>query len=910
MNKRKNPETIAVEWLEMYKKCHSTAMVRLLQLLVEASGSKYLIPHDTRAPFKYMDILLAATHDFYCVSKLYPLILKDASCTAAKLCSFVQCLVKVIDAKAQEEMSLDIFQEFSSFILVFSDSKVRAFRHTSTLMGLQLMTSLLTLEAEKLNQLADIWQKMKHKLFAMRRVDFVEAIRCMCCTEFGLWLANYPAVAFKLAASHMYCLFEALHDTSPKVRECCLLGISRLYTTDPRVHFACLQLADKYKQSVLLIAAADKEWQLCELAIRLLLTCLRDSPDLLCDEEFATIEGMMFDQNRGVAQAAAEVFVQHHLNDEEDEATRIRRVVKFFRECPEHEHAAYLVDALIERSNVVIAWAPMVEMLLNEEQPQQQQREEEQQIEESIIIEILTRAVRQSITGEIPPGRYTKDLVRGEPMAGVKQTATQILAPVMAKLLRKHKGNIANLTNLLEIPRYFEPEAEENVKHLPQLIKWLQNILFHQTDLALIRTAAETLERIYMPAIWQELEQILSTAVTAYRMELGKWYAAVRAKTTNKSRAKRLIEHLQRLAVLCRHFDLTKCQLLDPALQKLEQCLTEEGHRLPRGTIHLYLEICFHLLIWQQRKMLKDAASDRDIQELSEGLKVSLTAAIRLAFKVINCMPSRSFPYAATIICDLFVLFGYHLQQHTNAAVRAVMYQPTIQEFELLEDHLMQHLFNAEPEELQQEQAFDELQKKRLALAGYCKLVAFNVVPVMRFRFVLQFYDKFYDTFGDLMRSAMEKALDINATNYGMTLMHTCMRVFSRVQKGQESLEDLLKLCNRLAETLNSDLLKSRKAVLALHRAGIYFASQRQEDSVAGAPPDMLLFLSVLEVFVPQLLSQDKIVILKLLRTKIPAELPSCRREQWKPLECYRMSLELALKLSCRRLEYESMEQD
>ncbi|SPP84850.1 cohesin subunit SA-1 [Drosophila guanche] len=900
-----NQETIATEWVEMYKECHSTALLRLMQLLVDASGSQYVIPAATAAPFKYTDILQAATCSFACVSKLYPLVAKEGHCIAAKLCSFMQCLVKAIYTQGEEPMPSNVCREFSSFILVFSDSKVRAFRHTSTLMGLQWMTALLAMgEAEKFKKLTHIWRRMLYKLFAPRRLDSVDAIRCLCCSEFLLWLMEYTAMAFDLVDSHMYCLFEALHDTSPKVRECCLVGVSQLYTSEPRVQRACLQLVKKYKQSVLLIAVADKEWLLCELAISLLMSCLRDSPGLLSEEEIATIEGLMFDQNRGVAQAAAELFVHQYLHRKEDEATRIRRVVTFFKRFPEHEHAAYLVDALIERSNVLLAWAPMVEMLLKEGE------EEPQQNEDTIIIELLTHAVKQAITGEIPPGRYTKDLVQRLPMAGAKQRATRILAPVMAKLLRKHKENIVNVKNLLELPQYFELEAEESVEHLPQLIKRLQNIFYHQRDLSVIRTAVETLEKINMPATWQGIKEILSTAVTSYRMELRNWYATARTQATNKSRDNRLIERLQLVSLLFRHFDLTKCQLLPTALQSLEQCLSEADGRLPRGTIHLYLEICSHGLMWEQRIIMKDTATAEDIQERCEGLKTTLTGVIRMAFKVIKSMPNRSFPYALTTICDLFVLFGYHLQKHTNAAVSSLMYQPTIEDFELLEAHLMMHLFEAEePKELRQKHAFDELHKKRQALAGYCKLVAFNVVPVMRFRFVLQFYDKFYDAFGDLMRSAMEKALDVNATNYGMTLMHTCLLVFSRVMNGEEPLDYLLNLAKRLAETLSGDLLNSRKGVLALHRAGIYFAAQRQENSLVGSPPQSLLFLSVLEKFVPQLLSQDKIVILKLLSEQIPAELPSCRREEWKPLECYRTALELALKFSCRRAEYEAMKQ-
>ncbi|EDW30101.1 GL22589 [Drosophila persimilis] len=791
-------QATAAEWLELYDKCPSSALVRLMQLVVDASGNLYQIPPETKAPFQYGDILLTARQGLRCTSRSYSLYWRNG-CTTARLSSFVRCLVKALDAKGHAG---HVLKEFSAFVLVLSESEVRSFRYAGTLVGLKVMTGMLAADAVRATDLATIWNEMLSQLFVGRRLDIADSIRCLCCTELALWLATYPAVACQLASPHMHWLFEALADTSSKVRECCVLGISRVYgTEDFRVRLSCLSLVAKYKQCLLLVATADKEWVVSELALRLLAPLLRDSPDLWSEEEMATIEGLMLNQNRCVAQAAAAIFTQRHLSKEEDEISRIRRVVAFAERFPEYEHCAYLVDALIERSNVVLAWAPMVEMLLTGE---------EQQNEDGIIIDLLTRAVRQSITGAIPPGRYTKDLVRQEPIAGAKQTATQVLAPVMDRLLRKYEGNLASLSNLLELPQYFDHEAEEHTEHLPLLITWLQRILFPQQDVAVMRVAAETLKKVCVPSNWPDIRAILATAVNNYQVELSSWYAAASARATS-----RLMETLQLVAAFWRHFDLTKNELLGPVLQNLEQSLPTEdndndndnGNALPRGTIPLYLEMCYYGLIWRLADKQKDAAANED-------LKSSLTAVIRAAFKMIKLMPHSSFPY-------------------------------------------------------------------------------------------------YFDAFGDLMHAAMEKCLYLNATNYGMTLMHTGVLVFERVLRASggsgvraaraPEFADLLKLCKRLAKTLNTDRLRSRRGVVALHRAGILYAAQNMGHRLTRRPTVKLLFLRVLEVFVPQLLSQDKLAILQHLEENIPAELSSTCREGWGPLHRYRTALQLRLKFSRRR---------
>lgn len=70
-------------------------------------------------------------------------------------------------------------------------------------------------------------------------------------------------------------------------------------------------------------------------------------------------------------------------------------------------------------------------------------------------------------------------------------------------------------------------------------------------------------------------------------------------------------------------------------------------------------------------------------------------------------------------------------------------------------------------------------------------------------------------------------------------------------------------LAKRFALSFGLDAVKNREAIIALHRAGILFAVQNNNDAVddPSAPPPHLLFLEILNEFTNKLLKQDKKVV-------------------------------------------------
>lgn len=123
----------------------------------------------------------------------------------------------------------------------------------------------------------------------------------------------------------------------------------------------------------------------------------------------------VYSSHRAVAQAAGE-FLNERLFQPVDmdpgktkrgkkrlpNTPFIRDLVQFFIESELHEHAAYLVDSLIESNTMMKDWECMTDLLLEESGPMEEPLDNRQ---ETSLIEIMVCCVKQSATGDAPVGR-------------------------------------------------------------------------------------------------------------------------------------------------------------------------------------------------------------------------------------------------------------------------------------------------------------------------------------------------------------------------------------------------------------------------------------------------------------------------------------------------------------------------
>lgn len=123
----------------------------------------------------------------------------------------------------------------------------------------------------------------------------------------------------------------------------------------------------------------------------------------------------VYSSHRAVAQAAGEFLNERLFQPGDVDAGKTRRgkrrlpntpfirdLVQFFIESELHEHAAYLVDSLIESNAMMKDWECMTDLLLEDPGPQEEPLDNRQ---ETSLIEIMVCCVKQSATGDAPVGR-------------------------------------------------------------------------------------------------------------------------------------------------------------------------------------------------------------------------------------------------------------------------------------------------------------------------------------------------------------------------------------------------------------------------------------------------------------------------------------------------------------------------
>nr|AAZ95162.1 SNM [Drosophila melanogaster] len=897
-NKRNSHiESVAKYWGEFYMDSPTAALVALLQFVVEVSGSHYQIPEDTSMPFNYSDILSNSSSHFS-NTHIYPLIRKPADVFVNQVGSFLNALLLVANKFRSDSYQLFLVQ-LTNFVMACSESNIRTFRHTATMIGLKIMTILSDLKSLDDEIAMTVWMQMFNSMFVARSRDIVTDIRLLCISELGQWFARYPHCHLQPTSLRIF--YEALNDGSGDVIQCSLDNISVLCRKD--VLFSEIVALTTEFREILVELCLGKEDAIAEKSVQFLTHFHVLSAEILTDDVCRVLEQLIMAANRGLAQAAADLFILRRNGLEgETFCQRVKHLLQLFIECG-HEQADYLVDSLIDNCELVVDWKSMIAVLL--ENPKSHELSD---IHCSSLIAILLAGVKQATTGEIPPGRYTKDLKR-EPRQGAQERATKCLAPVLPELLRTYANRLQVIERLLELPKYFcfDYYHEQNrMGQLNELVEHFELIIFDQTSsTTVLQITVKTLEFLNRMIPIPLTKQLLNSAVTNYKMA---WH---RTQDTSPSRSthnesNRLLATLRLLTVLSGHFNLSKWDLTEPLLFSLKMLLRQRrlpnGDDLPPEAFSLYLKACFCCLCWDMENLEGTALNNVDMDEYCDVLHHNLEDYLYVTFSLVGKSNTEPLAYPCfSYTCDLFVLHG-NLCGSSNPSIRSVAHVPSGNELDILEGFLMEHFLELSPSDLMLETNSDQLQRIRSILTSYLKVVCLGVVPTMRASKFYEYYVKYHAPFGDVMRCSMELALQRNPIHFAMTMLHTCLLLYAKVfpddtrhAAGQRALRpaefsELMELANRLAKILISNPMEHRECVIAFHRSGILFVFELAQKQPTEATKK-LPFLRVLKVFVPLLLVQDKTRILNFFEPYEQLIIPTCNRNDIAHLKEYRNAL-------------------
>uniref|UniRef100_A0A673YE91 Cohesin subunit SA n=1 Tax=Salmo trutta TaxID=8032 RepID=A0A673YE91_SALTR len=539
-------QSVVDDWIESYKNDRDIALLDLINFFIQCSGCKGAVSAEMFRHMQNSEIIRKMTEEFDEDSGDYPLTMAGPLWKKFKssFCEFIGVLVR------QCQYSI-IYDEYMmdtviSLLTGLSDSQVRAFRHTSTLAAMKLMTALVNValnlsinmdntqrqyEAERNKVMAKrandrlelLLQKRKELqenqdeienmmnaifkgVFVHRYRDAIAEIRAICIEEIGVWMKMYSD-AF-LNDSYLKYVGWTMHDKQGEVRLKCLTALQGLYYNrelNTRLELFTSRFKDRIVSMTL-----DKEYDVAVQAIKLLTLVLHSSDEVLTAEDCESVYHLVYSAHRPVAVAAGEFLYKKlfsHRGPEEEGMPRrgrqsvngnlIKTTVFFFLESELHEHGAYLVDSLWECAGELLKdWESMISLLLDEPMPGEEALTDHQ---ETALIEIMLCAIRQACECHPPVGRGTGKRVltakEKKTQLDDRTRITEIFAVALPLLLAKYSVDAEKVTNLLQLPQFFDLEIYTTgrlEKHLESLLRQIREVVEKHTETDVLEACSMT----------------------------------------------------------------------------------------------------------------------------------------------------------------------------------------------------------------------------------------------------------------------------------------------------------------------------------------------------------------------------------------------------------------------------------
>merc|ERR1719288_657254 len=413
-----------------------------------------------QSSMEHADIIRQMTDEFEEESGEYPLVTPGQYWKKFRgnFSDFIQLLVK----QCQYSIIYDqyLMDNVISLLTQLSDSQVRAFRHTSTMAALKLMTALVDVALTvsiNLDNTARQYDSERAKSKDKRAADRLEVLmtKRQELEENMDEIKNMLTYMFKSVFVHRY------RDTLPEIRSICMQEIG-IWMKKFHQNF----LDDSYLKYI--------GWTLHDKVGDVRLKCLQSLEPLYASEELKGKLELFTSSHRAVAQAAGE-FLNERLFLPDEEAVRdlrtkrgkkrlpntplIKDLVQFFIESELHEHGSYLVDSLIESNPMMKDWECMTDLLIEEHGPTEEPLDNKQ---ETSLIEIMVCCIRQAATGDPPVGRGNNKAAKSaretKQIQDDKIALTSHFITTLPQLLHKYLPDHEKMANLLVIPQYFDLE--------------------------------------------------------------------------------------------------------------------------------------------------------------------------------------------------------------------------------------------------------------------------------------------------------------------------------------------------------------------------------------------------------------------------------------------------------------------
>uniref|UniRef100_A0A665VBK6 Cohesin subunit SA n=1 Tax=Echeneis naucrates TaxID=173247 RepID=A0A665VBK6_ECHNA len=947
-------QSVVDDWIESYKHDRDIALLDLINFFIQCSGCKGVVSGEMFRNMQNSEIIRRMTEEFDEDSGDYPLTIAGPQWKKFKssFCEFISVLVR------QCQYSI-IYDEYMmdtviSLLTGLSDSQVRAFRHTSTLAAMKLMTALVNValnlsinmdntqrqyEAERNkavpkranDRLELLLQKRKELqenqdeienmmnaifkgVFVHRYRDSIAEIRAICIEEIGVWMKLYSD-AF-LNDSYLKYVGWTMHDKQGEVRLKCLTALQGLYYN--REDFS------RFAQDRIVSMTLDKEYDVAVQAIKLL-TLVLNTDEVLTPEDCESVYHLVYSAHRPVAVAAGEFLFKKLFSQRETEeegapkrrgrqspnANLIKTTVFFFLESELHEHAAYLVDSLWEcGAELLKDWECMISLLLDEPLPGEEALTDRQ---ETALIEIMLCTVRQAAECHPPVGRGTGKRVM---TAKEKKTQlddrtrmTELFAVALPPLLAKYAVDAEKVTNLLQLPQFFDLEIYTTgrlEKHLESLLRQIREIVEKHTDTEVLEACSKTYHALCNEefTIFNRVDiarsQLLDELVDKFNRLLEDFLQE--GEDADEDDAYQVLSTLKRITAFHNAHDLSGWDLFTSNFKLLNTGI--ENGDMPEQIVIHSLQCTHYVILWHLAKSSEGSSRKDDLVTLRKQMRAFCMMCQRYLTNVNTAVKEQAF----TILCDLLLIFSHQMVSGGREHLEPLVYSPEDSLQSELLSFILNHVFIDQDDDTnstdgqQDDEAvkIEALHKRRNLLAAYCKLIIYCVVEMKTGADIFKQYMRYYNDYGDIIKETMSKTRQIDKIQCAKTLILSLQQLFNEMlselghgfDRSSSAFCGIKELARRFSLTFGLDQVKTRDAIAMLHKDGIEFAFKEPSPQGEGGPPLNLAFLDILSEFSSKLMRQDKRTVHMYLERFMTFQMALQREDCWLPLISYRNSLQ------------------
>ncbi|XP_038837191.1 cohesin subunit SA-2-like isoform X1 [Salvelinus namaycush] len=954
-------QSVVDDWIEAYKTDRDMALLDLINFFIQCSGCKGVVSGEMFRNMQNSEIIRRMTEEFDEDSGDYPLTMAGPLWKKFKgsFCEFIAVLVR----QCQYSIIYDeyLMDTVISLLTGLSDSQVRAFRHTSTLAAMKLMTALVNValnlsinmdntqrqyETERNKNVAKrandrlelLLQKRKELqenqdeienmmnaifkgVFVHRYRDAIAEIRAITIEEIGMWMKLYSD-AF-LNDSYLKYVGWTMHDKQGEVRLKCLTALQGLYYNrelNTRLELFTSRFKDRIVSMTL-----DKEYDVAVQAIKLLTLVLHSTDEVLSPEDCESVYHLVYSAHRPVAIAAGEFLFKKLFSTREPEeegapkrrgrqspnANLIKTTVFFFLESELHEHAAYLVDSLWESgADLLKDWECMTSLLLDDPVPGEEALTDRQ---ETALIEIMLCTVRQAAECHPPVGRGTGKRVM---TAKEKKTQlddrtrmTELFAVTLPPLLAKYSIDTEKVTNLLQLPQFFDLDIYTTgrlEKHLEALLRQIREMVEKHTDTEVLEACSKTYHALCNEefTIFNRVDiarsQLLDELVDKFNTLLEDFLQE--GEEPDDDDAYQVLSTLKRITAFHNAHDLSQWDLFSSNFKLLNTGI--ENGDMPEQIVVHALQCTHYVVLWHLAKVSEGSHRKEELLSLRKQMRMFCLMCQRYLTNVNTTVKEQAF----TILCDVLLVFSHQMVSGGREQLEPLVYSPDDSLQTELLSFILHHVFidqdddNCSTDGQQDDEAakIEALHKRRNLLAAYCKLIIYNVVEMNTGADIFKQYMRYYNDYGDIIKETMSKTRQIDKIQCAKTLILSLQQLFHEMlselgtgfDRSSSAFCGIKELARRFSLTFGLDQVKTRDAIAMLHKDGIEFSFKEPSPQGEGNPPLHLAFLDILSEFSSKLMRQDKRTVHMYLERFMTFQMALQRDDCWLPLISYRNSLQ------------------